>query len=781
MSSYTEFDVNLILDNMKDIICQTDEKGVFQYISPSCRTVLGYSQDSLIGQRAFNFIHPDDLPIMLMLFQKSTDEKSGNSAEFRFQHAQGHYIWFETTGKVLLDDQGDVVGAVFSSRDITNRKFLEVRQWDFFALSTDMMGIANTEGYFVTINNAWGKSLGWSTDELLNKPYLTLVHPDDREATIKMSGRLKNGEKVYAFENRYLCKDGSYKWISWNSSPDSEMKLIYFVARDVTKQIGEANELKKRATISESFLSSIIDNISGVIYRCKDNEEWTMEYLSQGCYELTGYEPEEIINNSKISFGNLVLDKYRSYLANLANDRYEHEYEIRTKNGQLRWILDRGKTVFSDEGKSIGQEGILTDITTLKLLERESRTLKETLQIVTDNISEVVWLRSPDNSRIVFVNTAFEEMWGIPCDELYENPNVFWETIHEEDKQSVLEVFQQHLEGNSFDMNCRIVRPDGETRWIHARSQKIGSSAGETIGYVGSAVDITDLKQYEIATTESERFLMESQKVGGVGSYVVDIVGDTCRSSTVLNEILGLEQNELHPMEVWPKIIHPYDRENVLAVHQDSIENNSHFKQEYRIVRPNDGAVRWVIDTGELEVDIAGRPSRIVGTIIDITERKKLETMIYESQKLYQSVVDTQKEMITRYLPDTTLTFVNDAYSRTFGKKRSELLGKKHLMFMPSESHDEELASIKRLSPAHPNDTREYEVMLPDGSPSWQQWIQVGIFNEAGELVEIQGSAIDIADRKKAEDEARHQAHQSATLLSIASRLNAELDSHRVK
>jgi PAS domain-containing protein len=81
-----------------------------------------------------------------------------------------------------------------------------------------------------------------------------------------------------------------------------------------------------------------------------------MEYLSQGCYELTGYDPEEIIGNSKISFGNLVLDKYRSFLVNLVNDRYEHQYEIRTKNGQFRWVLDRGKTIFSDEEKQLDKK-----------------------------------------------------------------------------------------------------------------------------------------------------------------------------------------------------------------------------------------------------------------------------------------------------------------------------------------------------------------------------------------------------------------------------------------
>ncbi len=127
---------------------------------------------------------------------------------------------------------------------------------------------------------------------------------------------------------------------------------------------------------------------------------------------------------------------------------------------------------------------------------------------------------------------------GLKCDELYKNPNVFIETVHEDDKKLFLEVFQQHLKGHSFDLNYRIVRPDGDTRWIHARSKLVKDSAGETIANVGSAVDITELKQFETAIAESERLLRKSQKVGGVGSYIVDIVGNNCRSSPLLNEIL---------------------------------------------------------------------------------------------------------------------------------------------------------------------------------------------------------------------------------------------------
>lgn len=781
MGSEKDFDLKLVMENMKDVVCKTDEKGLTTYTSPSCSTVLGYSQDSLIGKSIFVNIHDDDKKEIMSLYRQGIEKKSNDRAIYRYKHGQGYYIWLETTGKVLLNHEGEVVGAVFNSRDVTERKILEERQESFFNLTTDMLGIVNTEGYFVKINSAWEKSLGWSIEELVSKPYLSFVHPDDQEATMKRADQLKAGKKVNSFIIRYLCKDGTYKWTSWKSFLYTEEKLIFFVAGDVTKQINEEKALNKRVRESESALRSTIDNIQGVVYSCKNDKDWTMEYLSDGCYELTGYKPEELINNSKTSFGSLVLDQYKNSLVSLTNTVYEHEYELKTKNGETRWVLDRGKTIFSEDRKAIRQEGILSDITAMKSLQSETNELKERLQLVTENISEVVWLQSPDNSRIIFVNSAFEEVWGFSCDELYKNPMAFMEAIHADDQEVVSDAYNKYIEDGKFDMSYRIVKPDGGIRWVDVTTKEVRNSKGEITGHVGSARDITDLKQHEIAITESEKFLRESQKVGGVGSYVVDVIGDTCQSSIVLNKILGLDEKELHPLEVWPTLIHPDDREAALSAHQKSIEEITNYKQEYRIIRPKDGAVRWVSDVGELELDITGRPSRIVGTIMDITERRELEEKNIRSKKMYQSVVDTQKEMICRYLPDTTINFVNDAYCRAFGKSRQELLGIKYLMFLPAEIHEEELESLKRLSLAHSSDSREFEVTLPDGNIGWQHWTDVGVFDESGKLIEIQGTGYDITERKQAEVEAHRQAQRTKALLQISSHLNAELDIDKVK
>ncbi len=104
----------------------------------------------------------------------------------------------------------------------------------FFKVSLDMFCIAGFDLYFKRLNPAWEKTLGFTNEELLSRPYLEFVHPEDRDMTLAQDDDLSSGEIALSFENRYLCKDGSYKWLSWNAIPVREKQLIYADARDIT-------------------------------------------------------------------------------------------------------------------------------------------------------------------------------------------------------------------------------------------------------------------------------------------------------------------------------------------------------------------------------------------------------------------------------------------------------------------------------------------------------------------------------------------------------------------
>jgi PAS domain S-box-containing protein len=104
----------------------------------------------------------------------------------------------------------------------------------FFQVSIDMLCFLNFNGYFKRLNPAWERTLGFTREELMSRPFIEFVHPDDRERTLRQNAVVRSGGKALGFENRYLCKDGSFRWFRWNAAPDSVNEVIYSVARDVT-------------------------------------------------------------------------------------------------------------------------------------------------------------------------------------------------------------------------------------------------------------------------------------------------------------------------------------------------------------------------------------------------------------------------------------------------------------------------------------------------------------------------------------------------------------------
>jgi PAS domain S-box-containing protein len=133
------------------------------------------------------------------------------------------------------------------AKEVAERKRAEEEIKVFFDVTLDMLCIANFEGYFVRLSPTWTKTLGWSEAELKAKPFIELVHPDDREATIGASAQLSEGQDVVGFDNRYLCKDGTYKWLSWNSCALAKRGLIIAAARDITERKRAEEEMKQSA------------------------------------------------------------------------------------------------------------------------------------------------------------------------------------------------------------------------------------------------------------------------------------------------------------------------------------------------------------------------------------------------------------------------------------------------------------------------------------------------------------------------------------------------------
>jgi len=159
----------------------------------------------------------------------------------------------------------------------------------FFAASIDMLCHLDFNGRFKRLNPAWERTLGFTIEELMSRPFIEFVHPDDRERTLKQNAYVRGGGIALAFENRYLCKDGSFRWFHWNAAPDSADRVIYSVARDITaaKQAEEEREKLVRelqAALAEVKTLRAILPICSYCRKIRDDENYwhTVEnYISR--------------------------------------------------------------------------------------------------------------------------------------------------------------------------------------------------------------------------------------------------------------------------------------------------------------------------------------------------------------------------------------------------------------------------------------------------------------------------------------------------------------------
>lgn len=158
----------------------------------------------------------------------------------------------------------------------------------FFSLSIDMLCIAHFSGYFVRLNPAWETTLGFTLEELRSVPMFEFVHPDDRDATREQNRKVRGGAQAIAYENRYRCKDGSYRSLLWNATADIDKQLIYSVARDITERRQAENAREQLLAELQTALAEVkvLREILPICMYCKkirdDQDYWqTVEtYIS---------------------------------------------------------------------------------------------------------------------------------------------------------------------------------------------------------------------------------------------------------------------------------------------------------------------------------------------------------------------------------------------------------------------------------------------------------------------------------------------------------------------
>ena len=249
---------------------------------------------------------------------------------------------------------------------------------------------------------------------------------------------------------------------------------------------------------------------------------------------------------------------------------------------------------------------------------------------------------------------------------------------------------------------------------------------------------------------EQYRAFFELTAVGAGQASAQD--GRFLRVNEVHCTLTGYSREELLGMR-FADITHPEDREKDLDKFRRLVSGEiTRYSNEKRYIR-KDGQIVWVHVHLSMVRDVAGRPLHTVAIVQDITQRKQGEASLRASEERYRNVVEAQTELICRYLPDSTLTFVNDAYCRYFGMTREQLIGSKFVQLIPEPEREAASAYIESLIGDPRVEMHEHRVVKSDGRMGWQQWINHVVRDANGRVVELQGIGRDISERKQAEQE----------------------------
>ncbi len=402
-----------------------------------------------------------------------------------------------------------------------------------------------------------------------------------------------------------------------------------------------------------------------------------------------------------------------------------------------------------------------------RLAEAELSESERKFMQVTESAGEWIW-EVDANGLYTYSSPVVEEMLGYTPDEIVGKKH-FYEFFNvenrEETKRNALQIFRSKQALKEF-VNQNIHK-DGTLVWLSTTGSPILDKEGELLGYQGVDTDITERRRVEEALKESEYFFKESQKSAFIGSYKNDFIKGKWESSEVLDQIFGIDKDYDRSVPGWIELVHPGDQEMMNNYLMDEVlAKRMPFDKEYRIVRKNDGQIRWVFGQGQAKFDDAGNALSLIGTIQDITQRKLNEERI---NKLNYAVEATGEVVFMTDI-EAVFTYVNPAFSLVYGHQADDVVGKVTPRILLSGMMDEaaykyfweELIKKQKVNGELINKTKDGEYIHMESSTN-------AIRNERGEAIGYIAIQKDISERKKIEEElvrAKERAEESDRLKS---------------
>ncbi|MCP4724510.1 MAG: PAS domain S-box protein, partial [bacterium] len=670
-----------------------------------------------------------------------------------------------------------------------------------FNLAIDMLCIADINGCFRSINKAWETNLGYSREDLLSKPYIDFVHPDDVESTLAEGQKLLQGQRSICFENRYRCKDGSYKWLAWTSSPHPETGITYAVARDITEKKRAETELCESEDRWRSFTENSPDHIMLL------DKDYTIRFINHTVPDLT---KEQVIGKSVFDF--LPSDQHQEAIECFERviqcskpDRYETRYL--TVNGETQYFDVRVSPLIVKSGSITGllstsnniterkqaeeelkkhrehleelvagqtkdlqkvNERLQAEVTEHKQAEVELRKSKERFRVILDQTFQFIGLMTPDGILIEVNKTALN-FSGIDEADVIGKP--FWETpwwTHSKELQNKLqEAVKQASAGEFIRFEATHQDSGGKLHIVDFSVNPVKDEKGVVSLLIPEGRDITELKHIDEALRlerDKLKNLSDGLSQTSIGIDIVTKKYEVLYQNQVLMDRFG-DLNGKRCYEEYLGLKEPC----IECPMEKAIENNS--IERIELTAP-DGKCYELIAAPFQNPD--GTIDKAIEVVMDITERKQVAEALEKSEERYRRLAENAKDMIYRMsLPDGIYEYVSPASNDIFGYSPEEWYNSSKLIqkIIHPDWHAYFKEQWENLIADNMPPIYEFQIIHKSGETKWIHQRNVMVHDDNGQAIAIEGIVTDITERKQAEEELQKLAsvvRYSSELVNLA-------------
>jgi PAS domain S-box-containing protein len=652
------------------------------------------------------------------------------------------------------------------------------RPWDkqecdrFFSLSSDILGIVGFDGYFKRLSPACEQILGFSQEEFLTTPFLEFVHPEDRAATIAVVQQLATGKRVDHFENRYRCKTGTYKWLSWSGIAVTEEEIIYCTARDITTYKQAEEKLQE----SKQQYEALIQSLNGIVWEF-DLRTQKFLFINQKAKDILGYPVEQWLTETKF-WENHIHPDDREWVINarhqfvVQKQERQLEYRMIAADGSVIWFQDMCSPVIETD-QPTKLRGVLIDISDRKHIEAEHTQIEKVFRTseqrfrTLSQCAPVGIFVADATGQCTYVNDHWCKLSQLTAKQAAGDG--WTKALHPDDQQQVFDEWNAAIQHErEFVLEYRYLCSDGSITWVSGRAIALRDEAGNILSFIGTVNDITDLKRTEAALRESEeRFRQIAENIHEV-FWIADVnFTQLFYVSPAYEEIWGQTCQSLYERpKSFVEAIHPEDRSQVIAVLEQ--QRQTGFSHEYRIVQP-DGSIRWIWERAFSVPDSAGNPYRVAGVSQDITERKRAD----EALRLADFSFNRSAFAAVWIGSDARILRVNEGSCKMLGYSQEELQSKYVYELDPNFSQDV-WSGHWQLLRRQKTMTLTTQLQRKDGS-------LVPIETTLNYL-EFNGNeynfafARDISERLQAEAALRYQREQEQLVVAIAQQIRQSLN-----